>query len=313
MDFRALRCFLAVAERGSYTRGAEALRVSQPAVSRQIRKLEHGLGRPLFTRHGHRVALTEAGRRLLERGQELMRGLEAAEAEIRAGEGALAGTVSLALPPAAGQMLLPALLERLARRAPRLSLRLIGGFSGTILEWLLRGQVDLACAHDPLPQRGLRILPLVSEPVYLVGRADRLPFRRDHARTEDLAALPLILPARPNASRRLLDGWTARRRLLPNVRMEVDDHAMIRALLRRGFGFSLLTQGAIAEDVRRGDLVALPIRPRAAWAFSLIVPEGAARRELVAPVVAAITEGARALVESGEWPGRWIGEGATQR
>ena len=67
MDTRGLRYFQAVAEFGSYSRGAEFLRISQPAVSRQIRGLELELGRPLFVRHSHGVTLTDAGRTLLER------------------------------------------------------------------------------------------------------------------------------------------------------------------------------------------------------------------------------------------------------
>ena len=67
---------------------------------------------------------------------------------------------------------------------------------------------------------------------------------------QDLAGLPLILPGRPNASRRLLDGWLSRRGIRLNVRMEVDDHLIIRALMRDGLGFSLLTQGAFLADLR---------------------------------------------------------------
>jgi DNA-binding transcriptional LysR family regulator len=85
MDTRALRYFQVVAEHGSYSRGAAALRISQPAVSRQIRKLEEDVGRRLFRRHGHGVALTEAGRLLLDRAQAAFRQLDQARAEIRGG------------------------------------------------------------------------------------------------------------------------------------------------------------------------------------------------------------------------------------
>src|SRR3954469_6442625 len=102
MEMRALRCFQAVAEFGSLSRGAEFLRVSQPAVSRQIGKLEAELGARLFLRHGHGVRLTAAGEILLERSQTALRQLEQTKAEIRGGGTGPSGIIAFAVPPAAG-------------------------------------------------------------------------------------------------------------------------------------------------------------------------------------------------------------------
>src|SRR4051794_32866635 len=112
MDIRALRYFQTVAECGSYSRGSELLRISQPAVSRTIRALEEELGRPLFRRRGHGVALTDAGRVLLERAQILLRQVEQMKAEIRGGAPSPSGVISVAVPSAAGQYLVPALVNR---------------------------------------------------------------------------------------------------------------------------------------------------------------------------------------------------------
>ena len=78
-------------------------------------------------------------------------------------------------------------------------------------------------------------------------------------RTQDLADLPLILPGRPNASRRLLDGWLSRCGIRLNVKLEADDHLVIRALMKEGVGFSLLTQGAFQADQRFGELAGLAV------------------------------------------------------
>ncbi len=308
METRALRYFQTVAEFGSYSRGAEFLRISQPAVSRQIGKLEEELGQPLFRRHGHGVSLTEAGRVLLERSQAVLRQLEQAKAEIRGGRAGPSGTLSLALPPAAGHYLAPALVERFAGRFPNVFLRLVGGFSGYIHEWLVRGQVDLACLHDPLPQRGFEITPLVNEQVHLVGRpraeggSGAVLNGRDHARIADLADLPLVLPSRPNASRRLLDAWIAQRGLELDVRAEVDDHSIIRALVKQGVGYTLLTRGAIESELRHGELRAWPFRPRAHWRLALVASTSAPRSEIVEALIATIRDVARELSASGAWP-----------
>lgn len=304
MEIRALRCFQTVAEFGSLSRGAEFLRVSQPAVSRQLAKLEEELGVALFTRHGHGVHLTDSGRILLERSQVAMRQLEQAKAEIRGGRTGPSGIISFAVPPAAGYFLVPALVERFGADFPNVFLKILGGFSGHIHEWLVRGQADLACVHDPLPQRGFEATPLVREEVYLVGKPGAARFRQGHVRTADLADLPLILPSRPNASRRLLDGWTAQRRVSLNVKIEVDDHSIIRALVKRGLGFTLLTQGAFDADLRRGEVEAFPFRPRAYWQLALVSATTAPRPEIIDAFIATVRLVARQLVASGAWPGR---------
>ncbi|HTZ80674.1 MAG TPA: LysR family transcriptional regulator [Stellaceae bacterium] len=309
METRALRYFQTVAEFGSYSRASGFLRISQPAISRQIRKLEEEVGAALFKRHGHGVSLTEAGRILLERSQLALRQLEQTKAEIRGGRTGPSGVLSFAVPPAAGHFLVPTLVERFGRDYPNVFLKVIGGFSGYIHEWLVRGQVDLACVHDPLPQRGFEVTPLVREQVYLVGKPGAARFGRDHARIDDLADLPLVLPSRPNASRRLLDSWIAQKGISLNVRMEADDSSLLRSLVKQGAGFSLLTQGAIADDLRLKEVQAWPLRPRAYWPLALVTSASTPRSDILAAFIAAIRKTARDLTVSGAWPGKSLDRG----
>ena len=186
MDTRSLRHFQTVAVCGSYSRGAELLHVSQPAVSRTIRKLEDELGTALFKRHGHGVSLTEAGKILLTRSQSILSQLNQTKAEVRAGSKSPSGVISFAIAPAAGNVLVPPLIERFSADFPNVTLTVVGGYSANVHEWLVRGRVDLACTHGPLPQRGFEILPLIDEEVFLIGRKGAFPFRRGFARPEDL-------------------------------------------------------------------------------------------------------------------------------
>jgi LysR family nitrogen assimilation transcriptional regulator len=301
MDLRSVQYFQAVGEFASFSRAAEFLRLSQPALSRRIKQLEADLGTALFHRHGHGITLTEAGRTLLERTQAILRGVEQARQEVRSRAGELAGTVNLAAPPAAGTYLVPPLVRRFGAAHPNVSLKVIGGYSRYIHEWLARGQVDLACLHDPLPQRGFQITPLVREPVYVVGRRGSFP-RAGAIRTADLARLPLILPSRPNASRRLLDQQMAQRRLTLNLRMEVDDSSLIRALLRTGEGFSVLSRGSFDTELRLGELEARPLRPAASWQLALVLPVHGARPAAVTELAQTIVSVAKDLVATGAWP-----------
>jgi LysR family nitrogen assimilation transcriptional regulator len=307
LDIRALRYFQTVAESGSYSRGSELLRISQPAVSRTIRNLEDELGRALFKRHGHGVTLTEAGKLLLERSQLLLRQLEQTKADVRSGHAGLSGVISFAVPPAAGHFIVPPLVERFGEAYPHVFLKIVGGFSGYIHEWLVRGQVDLACLHDPVPQRGFEVTPLLNEEVFLVGRAGSLGEKAGPIRTEDLAKLPLILPSRPNASRRLLDKWTATRGVSLSAKVEVDDTTITRALLRQGVGFSLLTRGSVEDELSRGELEIHSFTPAAYWPFALItyqnVPRTDIQNTLIGKLSEVVREVVRDLVETGVWIG----------
>jgi LysR family transcriptional regulator, nitrogen assimilation regulatory protein len=306
METRALRYFQAVAECGSYSRGSELLRISQPAVSRTIRKLEEEVGSPLFRRHAHGVSMTEAGRILLERGQLILRQLEQTKAEIRSNESGPAGVLSFAVPPAAGQFLVPPLVERFSAAYPNVSLKIVAGYSTYIREWLVRGQVDLACVHDPLPQRGFEISPLVHEEVMLVGRPGAVPGKREFVTAEDMASLPLVLPSRPSVLRRLLDRWIAASDIAVNIRMEVDDHSITRALVRQGIGFTLLARGAIAAELKRGELAAWPLRPRAAWKLAMLSYANMPRTDIQQAFMRTARLVARELTQSRAWPGRFL-------
>jgi LysR family nitrogen assimilation transcriptional regulator len=306
MEIRALRYFQTVAMCGSYSRGSELLHISQPAVSRMIRSLEEELGIPLFRRHGHGVSLTDAGQMLLERGQILLRQLEQTKAEIRGGKASPSGIIAFAIPSAAGCILVPALVERFGAAFPNVALNIAGGFSGNIHEWLVRGKVDLACVHDPVQQRGFEITPLIREEVYLVGTPGTFPFERNFVRTADLARIPLILPSRPNTSRRLIDTWIAQESILLNVKFEVDDHYISRALVKRGIGFTLFTRGAIDADLRRGELQALPFQPPAYWPLALITSTHMPRSDIVDDFIRTLRTVTRELVTSGAWSGQLL-------
>jgi LysR family nitrogen assimilation transcriptional regulator len=310
MDIRALRYFQAVAECGSYSRGSELLRISQPAISRTIGKLEAELGTAVFRRHGHGVTLTDAGQILLERSQAILRQIEQARTEIRSREAGPSGHISMAVPPGAGQYLAPTLVRRFAESYPNVALKIVAGYSGTIQHWLVRGQVDLACVHELLPQRGFEVVPLVEEEVLLVGPPGAFPGERSFVSTTELAGLPLIMPSRPNASRRLLDEWTARGGLPLDIRVEVDDHAITRALVRQGIGFTLLTRGAVQAEIERAEIGGWSLQPRASWSLAMVAPEAAGRPPFLARFMQTVRDVTRDLVARGVWPGRSLDEGS---
>lgn len=301
MDLRTLRYFQVVAQSGSYSRGSELLRISQPAVSRAVHMLEEELGRPLFHRHGHGVTLTDAGRLLLERSQAILRQVEQTANDIRQGEGGPSGTVTIALPPTAGYFLAPALTEALQGEFPNVFLRFVGGFSGYIHEWLIRGQVDLACLHDPVPQRGFETRTLLREQVFVVRKPDPAAPIDGAISVADLLAMPLVLPSGMNATRRLLDNWAAQHGIWFQPKAEVDDHTITRALIRSGQAVSLLTRGAFADDLARNEVEAFSTSPPLYWTLKLVTCLRGTQSPLVETFAKRLVEVADRVRESGAW------------
>lgn len=302
MDIRQLRYFQAVAELGSFSRAAVLLRISQPAISRQVRKLEEELEAPLLMRHGHGVSPTDAGARLLERSHQILRDLERTKADIRSETEDPGGVISLAVPPGAGHYLVPPLVAGVRAQFPRVHLQILGGFSGYIQEWLAAGRVDAGVLHGASPTPGISLMPLLTEETFVVTPPQTAPPECGYFVLDDVGRLPLLLPTRSNSLRRHFDGLAASQGITLNPQVEVDGQAIIKALVKEGFGFSILTRGAIEDELRRGELRAVPFRPRITWSLALSVRRDVRWTPTLSAVLALIRQICRELVHSGAWP-----------
>ena len=289
----------AIAEQGSFGRDADVLHISQPA-RRAVQRLEVDLDAALFERHEHGARLTETVRVLAERTNTLLRQVEQTQAEIQSGIENPSGVLDLANPPGAATYLVPPIISALRAEFSNVFLRVNKDFSGQLSDWMLRGQVDLACIHDPAPMRGVTATPLVDEEVFLVGRD--LPIRKDIAGIPDSSDLPLILSSRAHSLRQLIDRLAAESGTPLHPITEVDGQPIIKLLLLEGIGASLLTWGAISEEVERSELTALKFRPALRWPLTLLERNDAVLSAPHTTLVETVWQVARALTDAGIWP-----------
>jgi LysR family nitrogen assimilation transcriptional regulator len=263
MDFKEMRYFAHVARAGSFSRAASELRIAQPALSRQIRKLEDRLGVALLVRHGRGVRLTSAGVLLLEGAETLSDQLSRLDERVRSGGDAAVGHVSLGVPPAAGLLVVPPTVERFAAAWPRVTLHVREGISSSLQEWLLDGRIDIAVLHTPPPLQALNIVQVLREQMVLVAPAadsrGAVHFPGESVRLRDLTEIPLIMPGLPHSNRRLLDQAAIQHGVRLRIVLEVDSVALTKALVMRGAGHSVLTAAAVHEEVAQGKLRAFPI------------------------------------------------------
>ncbi|WP_246216414.1 LysR substrate-binding domain-containing protein [Paraburkholderia agricolaris] len=314
IEIRELRSFVHIARVGSVSRAAAELYIAQPALSRQIAKLEAELGTPLFVRYGRGVRLTSAGAQLLERAEMIINFVTQTSEQVRASADRLSGHIALGLPPAVGVWVSAPIVEAFRERWPAVSLHMREGLSSSLQEWLLDRRVDLAIVYNQPPLEAFDVLPLCSEAMVIAGPpGDTVIQERggEPLRIRDLAELPLIVPGFPHANRRVLEQAAVQHGVHLRIVLEVDSVTLTKALVRRGLGYALLTYTAIQEEVQRGDLQALPIeRPsiRSTVALATLREQRASR--LVRTMSDVVAEKLHDLATVGAWKDHvtWLGD-----
>jgi LysR family transcriptional regulator, nitrogen assimilation regulatory protein len=249
MDLKQLEYFVRVAELGSFTRAAMALDIAQPALSRQVRLLEVELRQNLLTRNGRGAVPTEAGQLLLEHGRGILHQVALAREELSAARGALAGRVSIGLPPSLSRLITVPLIHAFRRALPQAQLTLTEGFSLLMFEGLRAGNLDMAVLYNPDQSPELEMATLHKEELVLISpRASvkvKVPQRTKSKKSasitlDEVANLPLILPSRPNAFRILVEGELMAIGRKPNITLEVDGLNAILNLVKEGLGHAVL-------------------------------------------------------------------------
>jgi LysR family transcriptional regulator, nitrogen assimilation regulatory protein len=261
LDLRRLRYFAAIAEHGSLSAAARVLNIAQPALSHHVGQLETQFGTPLLVRRSDGVALTEAGKLLHRHATDIDARVAAAEAELLAlaGAGRPPAKVRLAVISSIAADLTPALIAALARDLPDIVPRITE--SGTLdsRDLLAAGKADLAISLAA----GEGAVPIARERLHWVeaeggGGDGPIPLAEAVRR-------PLILPARGNPLRELVEEAAAAIGVTPHVVLEIDGAALRLNAILAGHGSTILGAHSIAHAGRDARLSIRPIGEPAMW------------------------------------------------
>lgn len=260
MDVRQLRYFTSVLEHQSFTKAAEALRLAQPALGLQIRKLEDELGVQLLVRHSRGVAPTEAGVYLLERADLILAELEATRQALKNFSKTLNGRITLGMTPSITAMLARPLVRKIADLHPGITLVLAEELNPILAEWLSADRLDLALGYGLLASPRLEGEPVLVEELFLVRSAKNAePLPAEGAPFASLAGYPLVMPAAPHSLRTLLNTTAEHLGVELNVKFEMNSVHILKELTEDGFGSTILPYGAVRRDCEEGRLVATRI------------------------------------------------------
>jgi len=249
MDIRQLRTFRTVAELGSLSKAADRLRIAQPGLSRQIKLLEQELRVQLFVRNGRGMLLTAAGRMLLDRTQGLVRQIEQMRDDIQSAGGKPSGSVVLGLVPTVSAVLSGRLAARILAGFPDISLRIVESYGGHLVEWLHRGEMDLAITYGPAIDLHLTAQSIGYEEIAVVGPPGSGLRARKQVDLDWLLKQKLILPSMAHGLRALLEKAVVRRRMTLKALIEVDSYRAQISLMEEGIGYTLLPASAIRAEL----------------------------------------------------------------
>ena len=253
MDLKQLEYFVRVAELGSFTRAAIALDIAQPALSRQIRLLELELRQTLLIRNGRGALPTEAGKLLLAHGRGILYQVQRAYEELGRVRGSLAGRVAIGLPTSLARVLAVPLTRAFRKALPEARISISEGLSVSLQESLVAGRLDIVALYSAQPSAEIEITPLLEEELMLVQcRSEGLAEQSllEPIALHEVAALPLVIPSRPNAVRMYVESAMTSIGCRMNIALEIDGIPAILDLVADGAGSAVLSRNAVLHSAR---------------------------------------------------------------
>ena len=240
--------FLEVARRGSVSRAAEALFITQPTLTARLQGLERELGTPLFLRTPHGMRLTDAGRAWIPFAERALRALVDGRDALEQVTTASAGHLMLAAAPAVSTYVLPELLERFVASHPRVQVSVRTGHSEDVVELVLRDEVQLGLGraiHHP----DLELRPFHTEELVLVCAPDHPFTKRPSVTMAEVAGERPIMFDRSSSYYEITQSAFLSAGVSLRGGMELDSTEATKKMVERGLGIALRPRTAVAREV----------------------------------------------------------------
>lgn len=301
---RHLQCFLAVAQFGNLRRAAQALSITQPAVTKTLNELEELLGKALFTRGRHGALLTPEGEAFMRHANDSVNAIGAAvDSVLREPD---AAPLRIGALPTVAAAFLPEVLRAVAARWPQLTVRVSTDRNTALIEQLRERELDAVIGRlaDPERMAGLSFELLYAEPMVIVLRPGHaLAPRTARAAAPALAAIgahPLVLPPAGTLIRQVADGFLRRHGIDPRAGVvETMDTALARALVLQSDNLWFTPRGAVQADLVARTLRQLSPELTPQEPVGLLLRTGALAGATLPTFVAAVRAHAGAMRQQG--------------
>lgn len=259
MNLHLLRIFSTVAECGGFSQAAEALYISQPAVSKGVQELERQLATKLLDRSGHKVVLTEAGSLLQQHARQIFALEHSAEVALEQLHGLERGQLALGGSHTTGTYLLPPILGMFHRRYPGVKLSLEIANTQQVVEHLLAGMLDTAFVEGPVQESGVVIQPWRVDKLIVIAAPDHPLVHQQPITLNQLLMEPFIIRESGSGTRAVLEQALRERNAQIQIAMELGSNQAVKQAVSAGLGISIVSEATIIVALKAGMLAALEV------------------------------------------------------
>lgn len=246
MELDQLRYFLRVAECGTFTKAAEELTISQPALSRSIQKLESELGQPVFERQSRSVLLTDAGKLLQARSQRAIAILDDTKSEIT--DDGQSGRIRVGAIPTIAPYFLPGVLQRFSRDFPQAIVQVRESTTDELLKSCAQGEIDLAVLALPIQAKHIDVEPLFDEELFLVVPPTHLLATKKSIQPSDVEPQSFVLLDEAHCLTDNIVSFCRQRAFQPIAVESTTQLAMVQELVSLDHGVSMIPEMARKLD-----------------------------------------------------------------
>jgi LysR family nitrogen assimilation transcriptional regulator len=300
VDAKLLEYFLRIAEHGSINRAADELGLAQPSLSRWLSILEHDVGKPLVIRTRRGIQLTDAGALLVERSPAILHQIDLLRREIG---GKASAQVSIGLTPSLQHVVTAPFVEAWVAEQPNVTLRVYEGINNALRKWMEEAVLDigLMVSLERTPAH-FEVTPLVREQMMLIGsKRARLTMAKP-VRLSRLAAVPMIMPGRPNVIRAYVENSLRREGHKFQSRIDAETLPLCIELSRRDLGYTPMPYCMVHRRLgSRATISAAPI-DGLFLTWNLCINRARAHTTAVRNLADALRQFIRDRITSGEWP-----------
>lgn len=276
-DFR-LRVFITAAKTLNFTKCAEQLFISQPAVSKHIGELESRYKVQLFERSGSRLALTEAGRVMLEHAERIADGYRRLQYEMDLFTDRLGGELKVGASTTIAQYVLPQVLARFTARFPEVKVSLASGNSEQVEAALARHDTDLGLVESSARHPGFHYEPFIPDELVLIASTKGRYGRCDQVTLAELQTVPLVLRESGSGTLEVISKYLAAadvRLASLRVVMQLGSTESIKSFVRNSDAMAIVSVASIVDELRSGELRIIDIEGcTIRREFSFCWPEG---------------------------------------
>ncbi|MET3289021.1 UNVERIFIED_CONTAM: LysR family transcriptional activator of glutamate synthase operon [Brevibacillus sp. OAP136] len=250
MEWHQIQYFQTVARTQHFTRAAELLSISQPALSRSISRLEEELGVLMFERQGRTIVLNQYGQRFLQRVERAIQEIEIGKQEILDAIDPDRGNVSLAFLHSLGIEFVPELISSFQAHHPQVTFQLSQASSDVLLDQIRTGSIDIALFARMKPEDGIRWEPLLTEDLYIIVSNYHPLAAFDEVELKEIANEPFIALKRGYGLRNITDKLFKEAGVSPHITFEGEDISTVAGLVATKLGVSLLPGVKVLETMQ---------------------------------------------------------------